>query len=111
VSDIQTPLEPAKTTSHRLMLAVVIVLGALIVIALILLVVGMMRKFSDHPAPPQAAGIAAPGAFVLPAGAKVIEMQSESGRLILHVRAGDSDEIDIIDTEDGHLISQIKAAK
>jgi hypothetical protein len=110
VSDIQTPLEPANPTSHRLMLAVVIFLGALIVIALILLVVGMMRKFSEAPAP-QAASVSATGAFALPAGSKVVEMQAESGRLILHVRAADGDEIDIVDTQDGHLISQIKAAK
>lgn len=92
------------------MLAVVIGLGALIVIALILLVVGMMRNFSGSAAP-QTAASAAQGAFVLPAGAKVVEMQSESGRLILHVRAADGDEIDIVDTEDGHLISRIKASK
>ncbi len=91
------------------MLAVVIVLGALIVIALILLVVGMMRKFSE-PAAPQSAGIGR-SAFALPLGAKVIEMQSESGRLILHVRAADGDEVDIVDTEDGHLIARIKASK
>ena len=105
-------MEPAKTTSHRLMLAVVIVLGALIVIALVLLVVGMMRKFSEAPGSHAVSNAAtAQSAFALPPGAKVIEMQSESGRLILHVRAADGDEIDIVDTEDGHLISQIKAAK
>ncbi len=94
--------------SHRLMLAVVIVLGVLIVIALVLLVVGMMRKFSG-PAASQTAGVEQ--TFALTAGARVIEMQSQPNRLILHVRAADGDEIDIIDTEDGHLISKIKAAK
>lgn len=94
------------------MLAVVIVLGVLIVIALILLVAGMMRKFSETPGPRASSGTAAAqSAFVLPPGTKVVEMQSESGRLILHVRGAAGDEIDIIDTEDGHLISQIKPSK
>ncbi len=93
------------------MLAVVIVLGALIVIALVLLVVGMMRKFSEAPGSRASSGATTvQSAFALPPGAKVIEMQSESGRLIRHVRTGNADEIDIVDTEDGHLISQIKAA-
>jgi hypothetical protein len=103
-------VEPAKTTSQRLMFAVVIFLGVLIVIALVLLVVGMMRKMSA-PTAPQAASVSATGAFALPTGARVIEMQSEPQRLILHVRAADGDEIDIVDTEDGHLIARIKAAK
>ena len=89
------------------MLAVVIFLGVLIVIAVVLLVVGMMRKLSDAPAP-QAAGHST---FALSPGARVLDMQSQPQRLILHVRAADGDEIDIIDTEDGHLISRIKAAK
>lgn len=96
--------------SHRLMLAVVIVLGALIVIALVLLVAGMMRKFSGPSAPPAVVSIGQ-SAFALPAGAKVIEMQSEPNRLILHVHGPDGDEIDIVDTEDGHLVSRIKAPK
>ena len=91
------------------MLAVVIVLGALIVIALAILVVGLVTRFSA-PHPAQGA-MSSEGSFVLPPGAKVVEMQSEPNRLILHVRAADGDEIDIIDTEDGHLVSRIKAPK
>jgi hypothetical protein len=95
--------------SHRLMLAVVIVLGALIVIALGILVVGLVTRFSaPHPTPQM---VSAGETFSLPAGAKVVEMQSEPNRLILHVHAMEGDEIDIIDTEDGHLVSRIKAPK
>ena len=95
--------------SHRLMLAVVIVLGVLIVIALGILVVGLVTRFSaPHPAPD---GAASGESFALPPGAMVIEMQTEPNRLILHVHAADGDEIDIIDTEDGHLVSRIKAPK
>ncbi|HVU20719.1 MAG TPA: DUF6476 family protein [Rhizomicrobium sp.] len=109
MSDIQTPLEPAKSMSHRLMLAVVIVLGALIVIALGILVVGLVMRFSaPHPSP---AATASGEGYALPAGAKVIEMQSQPNRLILHIRAADGDEIDIIDTEDGHVVSRIRAPR
>lgn len=107
MSDIQTPLEPAKTTSHRLMLAVVIVLGALIVIALILLVVGMMTKFGGHDRPP----VTDTGMFALPANAQILDMQSQPNRLILRIRTPKGDEVDIIDTDDGHLVSRIKAPK
>jgi hypothetical protein len=51
VSDIQTPLEPQKTTSYRLMLAVVIFLGVLIVIAVCIMVAGLLMKFSSHSQP------------------------------------------------------------
>ena len=95
--------------SYRLMLAVVIVLGALIVIALGLLVVGLVTRFSaPHPA---LGTMSADGSFALPPGAKVVEMQSEPNRLILHVHGPDGDEIDSVDTEDGHLISRIRAPK
>lgn len=95
--------------SHRLMLAVVIVLGALIVIALGVLVIGLVTRFSA-PRPTQQM-ISAGETFSLPRGAKVIEMLSEPNRLVLHVRASEGDEIDIVDTEDGHLVSRIKAPK
>ena len=91
------------------MLAVVIVLGALIVIALGILVIGLVTRFSaPHPAP---GAMSSGESFALPPGAKLMEMQSEPNRLILHVRGPEGDEIDIVDTEDGHLISRIKAPK
>jgi hypothetical protein len=108
VSDIQTPLDPNKGTSYRLMLAVVIFLGVLIVIALGVMVMGLVAKFSQH-GPAHGAGDAT--ALSLPPGAKIVEMQSLPNRLILHIRTPDGDEIDIVDTGDGHLISRVKAAK
>jgi len=95
--------------SHRLMLAVVIVLGALIVIALGILVVGLITRFSAPKPTPEM--VSAGETFALPPGAKVVEMQTQPNRLILHVHAEAGDEIDIIDTEDGHLVSRIKAPK
>ncbi len=85
--------------------AVVIGLGTLIVIALAFVALGIVRKFSGSgaAAAPQAA------AFSLAPGAKIVEMQSGSNRLILRVRAqGGAEEVDIIDTDDGRLVARIK---
>lgn len=101
------PLEPQKTTSHRLMLAVVIFLGVLIVIAVCIMVAGLLMKFSGR-AQQRATDT---GTFALPPGARIVEMQSQSNRLILHLRTPAGDEIDIVDIGDGHVISRIKASK
>jgi hypothetical protein len=106
---MDAPFDPKKTTSYRLMLAVVIILGVLIVIALGFLVRGLVSKGSPHSASPDSATAAA--AFALPPGARIVQTETQPNRLILHVHAPDGDEVDIIDTTDGHLISRIKAAK
>jgi hypothetical protein len=86
--------------------AVVIGLGMLIVIALGAVVVGIVQKFS-HKAPAPAAGVGQ--AFALPAGAKIVEMQTSGNRLVLRLHPAEGgDEIDIVDTSDGHLIARIK---
>ena len=100
------PLEPQKTTSHRLMLAVVIFLGVLIVIAVCIMVAGLLMKFGGRAQ--QRATDA--GTFALPPGARIVEMQSQPNRLILHLRTPSGDEIDIVDVSDGHVVSRIKAA-
>lgn len=88
--------------------AVVIVLGALIVIALGVLVAGLISRFSGHG---PARGGAAAEAFSLPQGARVIGMESQPNRLVLHVLSPAGEEVDIIDTSDGHLVARLKAAK
>ena len=88
--------------------AVVIGLGVLIVIAFVLLVVGLATKFNGHPAPTSAQ---ASTHYPLPAGAKIVDMQTQPGRVILRVRTTTGEEVDIIDTQDGHLISQVKAGQ
>jgi hypothetical protein len=80
--------------------AVVIGLGVLIVIALALVVVGIVSKFGGAAQPSRA--------FALAPGAKIVEMQSGPNRLILRVRTEQGDEIDIVDTDDGHLVARIK---
>ena len=65
---------------------------------------GIVKKFSGGA---DGAG-SVRAAFALPPGAKIVEMQSEPGRLILRVHTQAGDEIDIVDTEDGHLVARIK---
>ena len=102
------PQAGPQGSSHRLLKAVVIGLGVLIVIALVLLVVGMVTKFNGHATSTGAQGGTR---YVLPSGAKIVDMQTQPGRVILRVRTGTGEEIDIIDTQDGHLISQVKAGQ
>ncbi len=85
-------------------------LSALIILALIGLVVGAVLKLSGRSTHVLGGGASNGGAFVLPAGAKIVGTDTQPGRLILHVTSPQGDEIDIVSTEDGHLIAQVKAA-
>jgi hypothetical protein len=85
--------------------AVVIGLGVLIVIALGLVVVGIVRKFS---APGAVAAAQSSAVFALPPGAVVVEMQSQSNRLVLRLHTPAGDEVDIVDTEDARIVARIK---
>ncbi len=97
-----------KKISYRAALTAVIILSTLIVIALIALIVGFVVKFNGKSAPAPAPEAAA--SFSLPEGAEILSSETQPGRLILHVRTGAGEEIDIVDTESGRLISRIKAA-
>ena len=93
----------------RLLKAVVIVLGVLIVIGLGVLVVGIGLKFGAHRgAPPTDRD---PAMFALPPGATIVEMQTQPGRVVLRVRTKAGEEIDIVDTQDGRLVGRVKAPK
>ena len=89
----------------------VFILSALIILALIGLVVGAAMKLAKPHAPVVAPSQPAGSLFMLPMGARVLEMQTQPGRLILHLRTTDGEEIDILDTADGHLVSRIKAVQ
>ncbi len=78
----------------------------LIVIALGFVVIGIVTKFS-HPSA-SAPAASATGAFALPPGAKIVEMQTQQGRLILRLHTQAGDEVDILDSDDGHLVARIK---
>jgi hypothetical protein len=105
MSDIEA--DPKNTASYRVLRAVVIVLGVLIVIAVGALVVGLATTFGGHGRPARGA---APTTFVLAAGAKIVSMDTQPGRLLLRIRTSGGEEIDIIDIQDGHLVGQVKVA-
>ena len=119
MSDIQAPVDEKQTLRYRSARLAVIILSALIILALVALVVGGVMQLTGHstkifgsskPAAPGASAPAGMGAFTLPPGAKVVKTESQPGRLILHVHSDAGDEIDIVDTADGHLISRIGPA-
>ncbi|MBU6444103.1 MAG: hypothetical protein KGR48_09355 [Alphaproteobacteria bacterium] len=116
MSDIGGDVErPAATVNagdgrgpaHRLVLTVVIALGILILIGLGALVVGVAIKMRGH------SGTASPGAaasLALPAGARIESMEVSGNRLILRLKTDAGEEIDLVDTDDGHVVSRLKAA-
>ena len=109
MSDIQSPADPSKTLSYRMAKLAVIVLSALIILALIGLVVGSVLKLSGRSTHVMG-GVPNSVAFVLPPGGKIVSSETQTGRIVLHVTSPTGDEIDILSTDDGHLIAQIKAA-
>ncbi len=107
MSDMQAPADPKNTLAYRGAKYAVIVLSALIILALIGLVVGAVMKLSGRSTHVMGGSDAA---FVLPPGAKILTSDTQPGRLILHVRSPEGDEIDIINTDDGKLVVRVKAA-
>jgi hypothetical protein len=83
----------------------VIILSVLIVLAVVALLIGGLVKLGGKTA---THGLS--GNFQLPPGARIVEMQSQPGRLILRVREAHGEEIDILDTQDGRLVGQVKAS-
>lgn len=98
--------DPRAAATYRAMKAVVIILGALIVVALIALVVGVGFKLAGRHGGASADGATA----VLPPGAKITAIQTSGNRLILGLHASEGDEVDIVDTDTGRLVARIKAA-
>jgi hypothetical protein len=93
-----------QTTTYRAMLAVVITLGVLIIVALGALAGGIFLHLG-HRVPASAALSYQP-----PPGARLIAMETAGDRLILRLREGESEEVDIVDTNDGTLVARFKFA-
>ena len=106
MSDITEP-DLKSTTSNRLALGAVIGLGGLIVIVLGAMVVGLIMGWGHKGAAPSVP--AKPLSMSLAPGFRILSNDTQPGRLILHVRSDTEDEIDIIDLNDGHIITQIHA--
>ena len=98
------PLPENQTPAYKAAKWSVIILSVLIVVAVFALIIGGLAKMGG-----KTATHGAIGTFQLPPGARIVEMQSQPGRLILRVREAKGEEIDIIDTQDGRLIGQVKA--
>jgi len=67
----------------------VIILSVLIVVAVLALIIGGISKLGG-----KTATHGATGTFQLPPGARIVEMQSQPGRLILRVREAHGEEIE-----------------
>ena len=104
MSDTPPPIPENQTATYKAAKLAVIILSALIILALIALVVGFISKMSAK----SGAASKSSSAFQLPPGGEIVEMQTQSGRLILRIRSPEGEEIAIIDTQDGRLVSQIK---
>ncbi len=92
-----------SSASYRGAKAAVILLGILLAIAFLLLIVGFAVKLGR-----KSGADAAPVRFTLAHGAKILSTEVSGNRLIIHVKSSAGEEIDIIDTQDGHLVGQVK---
>jgi hypothetical protein len=99
------PIPENQTPAYKAAKLAVIILSTLIILAVIALVVGGIIRLGKKT--PYAG---ATSTFQLPPGARIIDMQSQPGRLILRVRDAAGEEIDVLDTQDGHLVGQVKAS-
>ena len=99
-----------ETTAYKAAKMAVIVLSSLIILAVIALIAGAVFKLAGKtPDSALNARPASTASFQLPAGATIVSMDTQPGRLILRVREGGAEEIDIIDIANGHLVVRIKA--
>ena len=101
------PAGAPRPVGQKIMLGVVIFLGLLIVLGLGAVVVGMTMKIRGGSSSGSAAAAAS---LTLPAGATIEAMEVSGNRLILRLRTPAGEEIAIVDTLDGHVVSRITAA-
>jgi hypothetical protein len=111
VSDIAQP-DPKQTTSYRLALGAVITLGVLIVIGVAILIVGLVKGWGNR-SDEASAVPEKPKEHVtitIPPGYTILSTDTQPGRLILHIRSTDRDEILVIDTQNGAIVAEINAS-
>lgn len=101
------PEDVKNTATYRSLKAVVIFLGALIVVAFVLLVVGLVMRFSGKGRAVQTAG---ESTIELPAGTNIVTSTVEGDRLILRTKSPAGDEIYIVDTSSGRLVGHVMTA-
>jgi hypothetical protein len=95
----------APPPNYKLVRAIVIILGGLILLAFIALIWGFIAKLTGHDPSAQAQ---APD-FVLPAGSKIVNVQiAANSRMVLLVQTPTGGEIEIFDTDSGKLVGRIR---
>lgn len=105
MSDIP-PIAPEQTPAYRAAKLAVLILSGMIILAVIALIVGGIAKLSGKP---KSGTLGTTSTFQLAPGSRILAMESQPGRLILRIRTATGEEIDILDTADGHLVGQVKA--
>jgi hypothetical protein len=101
--------DPRSTASYRAARALVIILGIFIVLALIALIVGFVWRLTRHSEPQSVADV--PQIYQLKDGAKIIDMKSDAGHVILRIKTDQGEEVEIIDDASGRVVSRIIAPK
>ncbi len=101
----ESPVDFNSAPNYRVIKGVVIGLGALILVGVIVLFVGLARGGGHAPA--AAPAPKKPVSMGLEPGYHILSSDSQPGRLILHVRSDTADEIFVIDTNDGHIVAVI----
>jgi hypothetical protein len=99
------PEDVKSTATYRGLKVAVILLGVLIAIAFAILVIGLGVKLAAHGRPAPTAG------FVLPPGAAITGTAVQNDRLIMRVKTLTGEEIDIVDTTNGHLVARIETTQ
>jgi|SRR5579871_2285456 len=97
---------PEALASYRFARGAAIILGILIALALGALVLGFAFRAQT---PARSNGETAVSRIALPRGARVLGMEIVSDRIVLRIHSDEGDEIDIVDSGSGKLVSQIKA--
>ena len=105
IASLAAPVQ--RSPAYRFLLAAVILLGVLIVLALGVLVAGLSLRLGGH-GPSRVDGSTAQ--FTLPAGARVVSSDVSGDRLVLRLKGSFGDEVDIVDTQTGHLVAKLRSA-
>lgn len=104
----ESPVDPKSSATYRLGLAAVIGLGVVIIVVLAVMVFGVTQGWGHKGASAKAAAAQKePVSMTLAPGYRILSSETQPGRLILHVRSAEIDEILVIDTDDGRIVARI----
>jgi len=98
------------TPARRMALGAVAFFGILILLAIAILIIGLAKGWerpAAAPAPAKPSPTKGAVSMSLQPGYHILSSDTQPGRLILHVRSDTSDEIWVIDTNDGRIVAVI----